>query len=239
MNRTSLVVVAFATLAALVAVPGLASGQGGPPFWSLTGNGGTDPAVNFVGTTDAADFIVKTNSTEAVRVTPGGHVGIGTASPGAFGIAEPLFSLDIRNPNPFSSDTFASISSHLGQATLQLFSVNEEASLNFGNARNGEPASSAIVLDRNTDALHFCVAANFNCQFSTEVRLSIEPSGDIGVGTKTPQSALQIVGYTQLDLTAGAPPAADCDHASERGRMKVDSGAGLLYVCVDAGWMAK
>ena len=47
-------------------------------------------------------------------------------------------------------------------------------------------------------------------------------------------------GYVQLDLTGGgAPPSADCDEAAERGRMKVDSGAGLLYVCVDSGWVSK
>ena len=63
--------------------------------------------------------------------------------------------------------------------------------------------------------------------------------GNVGVGMTDPQSALQVSGYTQLDLTTGAPPAADCDQATERGRMKVDSGAGLLYVCADSGWVAK
>ena len=40
-------------------------------------------------------------------------------------------------------------------------------------------------------------------------------------------------GYSQLGLTTGAPPAADCDEASEHGRMKVDAdvGVSLLYVC--------
>jgi len=61
----------------------------------------------------------------------------------------------------------------------------------------------------------------------------------VGIGTSDPQSALQVAGYIQLDLTAGAPPAADCNEATERGRMQVDSSAGVLYVCVDSGWMAK
>jgi hypothetical protein len=46
-------------------------------------------------------------------------------------------------------------------------------------------------------------------------------------------------GYAQLALTSGAPPANDCDDSSERGRMKVDSAAGSLYICVDSGWVAK
>lgn len=69
--------------------------------------------------------------------------------------------------------------------------------------------------------------------------LKVESNGNVGIGTSTPQSALQVNGYTQLALTAGAPPSADCDDASERGRMKVDNGAGLLYICVDSGWVAK
>ena len=69
--------------------------------------------------------------------------------------------------------------------------------------------------------------------------LVVAPTGNVGIGTSDPQSTLQVNGYTQLDLTTGAPPAADCDEVSERGRMKVDSGAALLWVCVDSGWVAK
>jgi hypothetical protein len=193
--------------------------------------------VNFLGTKDAQDLVLKTNSAEAMKITSLGHVGIGTADPGVFGIPGPLFSLDVRNPNSFSPDTVASISSHLGQARLELHSLAEEASLGFGNGE--EFSSSAIALDRNTEALHFCVASTNNCQLATEVRLTIAPSGYVGVGTKAPLSALQVVGYAQLDLTPGAPPASDCDDAAERGRLKVDSAAGVLYLCADAGWLAK
>jgi hypothetical protein len=63
--------------------------------------------------------------------------------------------------------------------------------------------------------------------------------GRVGIGTADPQSALQVSGYTQLDLTSGSPPAADCNEASERGRMKVDSAASLLYVCMNSGWVTK
>ena len=73
-----------------------------------------------------------------------------------------------------------------------------------------------------------------------KTRLYIQADdGYVGFGTTTPQSTVHVSGYVQLDLTSGAPPGTDCDEASERGRMKVDSGAGDLYVCVDAGWVAK
>jgi hypothetical protein len=52
-------------------------------FWGLTGNSGTAPATNFVGTTDAQDFVTRTNNTEKMRVTSAGNVGINTTTPTA------------------------------------------------------------------------------------------------------------------------------------------------------------
>lgn len=49
--------------------------------WKLTGNAGTSAANNFIGTTDAIDFVARTNNTERLRVTSAGNVGIGNNSP--------------------------------------------------------------------------------------------------------------------------------------------------------------
>ncbi|HNW90132.1 MAG TPA: hypothetical protein PKN48_10750 [Bacteroidales bacterium] len=51
--------------------------------WSLLGNSGTTAGTNFIGTTDAIDFVIKTNNSEKIRVASGGNVGIGTSSPTA------------------------------------------------------------------------------------------------------------------------------------------------------------
>ena len=40
--------------------------------WNTTGNSGTTPGVNFIGTTDAKDFVFKTNATEKGRVKSNG-----------------------------------------------------------------------------------------------------------------------------------------------------------------------
>ena len=61
-------------------------------------------------------------------------------------------------------------------------------------------------------------------------------AANVGIGTSTPQSALQVNGYVQLALTSGAPPAADCDEATEQGRMKVDGTNNKLYICTSTGW---
>jgi predicted acyltransferase (DUF342 family) len=42
--------------------------------WALTGNIGTDPTVNFLGTRDAQPLVIRTNNMERLRVTEAGHV---------------------------------------------------------------------------------------------------------------------------------------------------------------------
>lgn len=49
--------------------------------WSLNGNSNTTPAANYVGTSDAQDFVIKTNNLEAMRITAAGDIGIGTNLP--------------------------------------------------------------------------------------------------------------------------------------------------------------
>jgi len=49
--------------------------------WALTGNSNTISTTNYVGTSDAQDFILSTDGNEAIRVTAAGDVGIGTNTP--------------------------------------------------------------------------------------------------------------------------------------------------------------
>jgi hypothetical protein len=66
--------------------------------WATTGNSGTTPTNNFIGTTNAQDLVIKTNSTEAIRVQNGGNVGVGVNSPSTKlhvkGTTSPAFRLD-------------------------------------------------------------------------------------------------------------------------------------------------
>lgn len=49
--------------------------------WSITGDTGTNPATNFIGSTDAQDVIVSTNNTERIRFQTDGDVGINQNNP--------------------------------------------------------------------------------------------------------------------------------------------------------------
>ena len=57
-------------------------------YWSLTGNSGTSPSSNFIGTTDAKDFVARTNNIERMRIlgansgsSQDGWIGMGIAVP--------------------------------------------------------------------------------------------------------------------------------------------------------------
>jgi microcystin-dependent protein len=52
-----------------------------PNAWTLTGNAGTNPTTNFVGTTDAQGLSIRTNGQNRITVSAGGNVGINTATP--------------------------------------------------------------------------------------------------------------------------------------------------------------
>ena len=49
--------------------------------WSLTGNAGTNPPTNFVGTTDNERLVFKSNAAEGMTLLPSLNVGIGTTAP--------------------------------------------------------------------------------------------------------------------------------------------------------------
>lgn len=42
--------------------------------WTLLGNAGTDPSVDFIGTTDGQDFVVRTNNVEVCRFKSDGSI---------------------------------------------------------------------------------------------------------------------------------------------------------------------
>lgn len=66
---------------------------------------------------------------------------------------------------------------------------------------------------------------------SNTINGDVQVNGDFGVGTN-----LIVTGYVKLGLTVTAPPAADCDTASEHGRMKADAANNRLYICTATGW---
>jgi hypothetical protein len=57
------------------------AGGGSGNGWSLYGNAGTNGNSDFVGTTDSARLVFRTNNTQKATILSNGNVGIGTAAP--------------------------------------------------------------------------------------------------------------------------------------------------------------
>jgi hypothetical protein len=55
----------------------------GSAAWARTGNSGTTPGTDFLGTTDNKDFALFTNNIERSRILANGNFGIGTNNPSA------------------------------------------------------------------------------------------------------------------------------------------------------------
>ena len=56
------------------------AGSPGGLDWSLLGNGSTNIATDFIGTTDAVDFATRTNNVERMRVLSNGHILVNTTT---------------------------------------------------------------------------------------------------------------------------------------------------------------
>ena len=153
-----------------------------------------------------------------------GNVGIGTTNPDAL--------LHVRGSN--------------GSGDILVDSTHERGSLisfRKGGVQHAGVGMTGKIEGNQTEDLGFFAETGNGLRFYVDGSpyevVVINRSGNVGIGTSDPKSELHVIGYTQLGLTSGAPPSTDCDEAQDRGRMKVDSAAGLLYVCVDSGWAAK
>lgn len=126
------------------------------PAWLTTGNSGTTPPTNFIGTADANDFVFNTGGStsayERMRITYTGYVGIGTTSP--------TNRLHVVAPHGIPVGEFDELECESRFCVLDysVFSVNQ-----FDNAGN-------FILSR----------------------FSVNHSGNVGIGTNSPQATLEV-----------------------------------------------
>jgi len=109
-------------------VTGADGADGALTAWSLFGNQAIG-SVNFIGTTDSADFVIKTNSVERLRVKTDGKVGIGTAAPAS--------KLDVSGTINISGSTSELNRSQTAGANLAPIAYGNISSLGIINAGTG------------------------------------------------------------------------------------------------------
>lgn len=210
-----------------------------------------------------SNYLSGDGGDEGVYVASDGDVGIGnTASPGArlnVHNADGIDLLALSNgaqSQSFTNLTGATVNFHVaqfgGNTGASVTGLSDDAT-QTGLALRGFIGSSdptdtvpAMIL-RSSKANGAGQQALGSLETILQVQNNSTPvltalgSGNLGVGTTTPQSLLSIgTGYLQIDTTTAAPTATDCDAEAEAGRMKFDATNDLLYVCSGAsGWVTK
>lgn len=121
--------------------------------WSLTGNAGTNPATDFAGTTDAQDFVLKSNSTEIARLTSTGDFNV--QAPGAAQIASGGATADMQAPTL-----------NIGTVTLG-GSANQ--TINIGSSGSVVP-----VLLRNSTASALSISEGANLYLAVDTTAGAE-----------------------------------------------------------------
>ncbi|MBK5285395.1 MAG: hypothetical protein JJE25_08310, partial [Bacteroidia bacterium] len=149
-----------------------------PNDWSTTGNTGTNPNSNFVGTIDNAELSIKTSNTDRMRITSAGNVGIG--------ITAPVQKFEVLGSNGIAQTTG---SAQNGIARFQ--ALTNSASMDFGV---------------NTGTInHGWIQMRLVSNYATNFNLSLNPNGgNVGIGTTSPSERLEIEGLNSVAATTGA-----------------------------------
>jgi hypothetical protein len=152
--------------------------------WSLTGNAGTNPSNNFLGTTDSKALVLRTNNLERLRVLAGGKIGIGTKNPTAY--LHLFGTMQIENNSGTAYD---------------------EPLLTLRTNLTGTPTNPVIAF-KGEDTLYAIMGYDFSTRdvvFSTQFA-GLSPdliinhdNGFVGLNTKTPQERLHVMGNQILD----------------------------------------
>lgn len=151
--------------------------------WTTTGNAGTNAATNFVGTTNAIDFVTRTNNTERMRVTAGGNVGIGTAAP----------STRFHVLNADNSSMIYGTTGNISLNDPETFVG--EVRLGAAWNRPGVYSSSQLELQNSGAGIFFGT--------SDVEHMRLTNGGNLGIGTNAPGQRLSVNGTIQaIDIYA-------------------------------------
>jgi hypothetical protein len=171
-----------------------ASGAG--TGWNLTGNVGTTPGTNFLGTTDAQRLVVKTNNTEQATILTDGKTGIGTPTP--------AYKLDVNGDARVSSLPFLANRDTVltyDPSSKQMKSTKlPTGPVKVANTADQTSTSTTVA---NSNTLSFNVTAGTYYRFTFTV---VFRSAAAATGLKL---ALTHPGATVFSATAEIPSGAD------------------------------
>jgi hypothetical protein len=162
--------------------------------WSLTGNSGLNASTNFIGTTDAIDFVAKTNNVERMRILGAASL---TGKPGwiGMGITIPRSSLDVTGDYTNKNVLTIQNTSSTGFSSVDMLDNTGALKGTFGYANSGTGGNFASKDYFNSYGSDLLFTAN-----SGSYHLFLKGgTGNIGINTNTPSERLHVVGNFYLN----------------------------------------
>jgi len=151
--------------------------------WSLTGNAGTDPATNFIGTTDGEDFIIQPDA---------GNVGVGLIAPQykvhfvgdpAVGFRSEL-QQGVDGTDPYTWIGNTDSAAH----NVGIYFVGDDIDVGSNNGMAGS-------------TMGFRVDGTMSMRSNGVDTMTLDTSNNVGIGTNSPTEKLEVVGNLALSGT--------------------------------------
>jgi hypothetical protein len=167
---------------------------GGGSGWSLTGNSGTDPSTNYIGTSDAQDFQVKANNNALAYFHQNTqHVSLGSTTTDSAWL-----SIGIGSHH----DGYHGIWAYNTQYGYPVFTVEEKGNTVIAAHANytGHPYALDVVQygynGSSGGALHVNQVSNTGNPLAV-----FEGHGNVGINTTTPSALLDVKGSTSNGIS--------------------------------------